>query len=65
MKWSKFYSLQEISFVNILFKYQTVLFDPYIGPYLRASVDLGAMAMKGYSTFPKALEILESHHQIV
>ena len=36
-----------------------VLFDPYIGPYqkvpLRASVDLGAMAMKGCTAFPKAL----------
>ena len=34
-----------------------VLFNPYMGPYqvlpLRARVDLGAMAMKGYSTFPK------------
>ena len=35
-----------------------VLFNPYIGPYqvlpLRARVNLGAMAMKGYSTIPKA-----------
>ncbi len=34
-----------------------MLFDPYIGPYqvlpLRARVVLGAMAMKGYSTFPE------------
>ena len=27
-------------------------------------VDVGAMAMKGYSTFPKAPTLLESHHQI-
>ena len=32
---------------------------------LRAKVDLGAMAMKGYSAFPKALTLLEPHHQIV
>ena len=32
---------------------------------LRVRVDLGAIAMKGYSTFPKALALLESHHQIV
>ena len=31
---------------------------------LRARVDLGAMAMKGYSTFPKAPTLLEPHHQI-
>ena len=45
-----------------------VLFNPYIGPYqvlpLRARVDLGAMAMKGYSAFPKAPALLEPHHQI-
>ena len=28
-------------------------------------VDLGAMAMKGYSTFPKTPALLEPHHQIV
>ena len=32
---------------------------------LRARVDLGAMAIKGYSTFPKAPALLEPHHQIV
>ena len=32
---------------------------------LWARVDLGAMAMKGYSTFPKAPALLEPHHQIV
>ena len=32
---------------------------------LQASVDLGAMAMKGYSAFPKAPALLEPHHQIV
>ena len=30
---------------------------------LRVRVDLGVMAMKGYSTFPRALE-LEPHHQM-
>ena len=31
----------------------------------RARVDLGAMAMKGYSAFPKAPASLEPYHQIV
>ena len=46
-----------------------VLFNPLIGPYqvlpFRARVDLGAMAMKGYSAFPKAPASLELHHQII
>ena len=46
-----------------------VLFNPYIGPYqvlqLRAREDLGAMAMKESSAFPKASASLEPHHQIV
>ena len=29
---------------------------------LRARVDLGAMAMKEYSTFPKAPALHEPHH---
>ncbi len=32
---------------------------------LRARGNLGAMAMKGYSAFPKAPALLEPHHQIV
>ena len=44
-----------------------VLFNPEIGPYgvvpLRARVDMGAMAIKGYSAFPKAPVLLETHHQ--
>ena len=32
---------------------------------LRARVDLGAMAMKGYSAFPKVPALLEPHQQIV
>ena len=32
---------------------------------LRARVNQGAMAMKRYSTFPKAPALLEPHHQIV
>ena len=31
----------------------------------RDRVDLGVMAMKGYSAFPKAPALLELHHQIV
>ena len=33
--------------------------------YLTHRVDLGAMAMKGYAAFPKALALLEPCHQIV
>ena len=32
---------------------------------LWARVDLGVMAMKGYSAFPKTLALLEPHHQII
>ena len=32
---------------------------------LRATVDLGSMAMKEYSAFPKAPAVLEHHHQII
>ena len=32
---------------------------------LCAMVDLGAITVKGYSTFPKAPSLLEPHHQIV
>ena len=31
---------------------------------LRAIVDLGVMAVNGYSAFPKVSVLLESHHQI-
>ena len=48
---------------------QLVLFNPQIGPYqmltFQAREDLGAMAMKGYSAFPKSPTSLEPHHQIV
>ena len=40
-----------------------------MGPYqvqpLRVRMDLEAMAMKGYSAFPKAQGLLEPHYQIV
>ena len=46
-------------------KFSVVLFDPLIGPYhvvpLRARVDLGAMAIKGYSAFLKAPALLKPH----
>ena len=48
------------------FECKTVLFDPKIGPYqvlpLRARMNVGVMAMKEYSTFSKALALLEPHH---
>ena len=46
-----------------------VLFDPYLGPTqlqpLRARVDRGSMAIKGYSTFPRFPALLEPHHHIL
>ena len=46
-----------------------VLLNPLIGLYQmlprRARVDLGAMAMKGCSVFPKAPTLLKPHHQAV
>ena len=48
---------------------QTVLFDPYIGPYrmlsFRARIDTGAIAIKRYSTFPKARTLPEPHHLVI
>ena len=54
--------------IQLNISYSLVLFDPLIGPNqllpLRDRVYLGAMAMKGYSTFPKAPTLLEPHDQI-
>ena len=51
------------------FKCETFLLDPEIGPYqvlpLRARVDVGAIAMKGYSAFLKVPALLKTHDQIV
>ena len=57
----KLFSLPQT--INFRISMLLVLFNPQIGPYqvlpLRARVDLGAMAMKGYSAFPKAPALLE------
>ena len=58
-------------FVYTQLNVQTIyfsLFDPKIGlnqvlPF-RARGDQGAMAMKGYSAFPKDPTLLKPHHQI-
>ena len=46
-----------------------ILFNPKIGLYqvlpYQAKVDLGAMAMKGCSIFPKASALLGPRHQTV
>ena len=46
-----------------------VLFNPYIAPYqvlpCQARVDLGVMAMKRCTVFPKAPALLGPHHQTV
>ena len=54
-----------MSFVCTQFRYQTVPFNPYQVLPLWTSVDLGAMATKGYSAFSKALALLEPPHHIV
>ena len=54
---------------SLLNQHTLVIFDPLIRPYqeppLEVRVDLGAMAMKGYSAFTKAPVLQEPHHQIV
>ena len=54
--------------IAIYFLFSLTFTSLYVGPYqvlqLRVRVDLRAMAMKGYSALPKALALLESHHQI-
>ena len=58
-----------IETIQFSIRMQLVLFNPLVGPYqvlpFRARVDLRAIAVKGYSTFPKASALLESHHEIV
>ena len=61
---------QTIQFsISTQFKCQKVQVYPLIGPSqvltLRVRVNLGVMAMKGYSAFPKATTLLEPHQQIV
>ena len=64
----KQFSLALVRSLKVKKKFSLVLFDPKIGPYqllpLRPTVDVGAMAMKGYSVFLKAPALLEPHHQI-
>ena len=64
----QFYFKQFNLACHLLARSQTVLFDPQIRPYqmlpLRVKMDLGAMAMKGYSIFPKCPRLLP-HYQIV
>ena len=71
-------SIKHQSFIYILLNVKTVLFQTiqlsistqfssiwHIDRTLWVKVDLGAMAMKEYSTFPNAPTLLEPHHQIV
>ena len=54
--------------IQFLLECQMDLFDLLIGPYQvlppRFRVNLGAMAMKVFSAFPKATALQEPHHQI-
>ena len=60
------YSIKHKSFAFIQFKCQTVIFHPWIVPYLvqplRTRVDLGAMGMKEYSALLKAPVMIGSSH---
>ena len=49
----------------MVYFYLTNREDPYQVLPFQVRMDLGAMAMKGYSTFPKTPALLEPHHQIV
>ena len=51
--------------LNINQFYLTYREGPYQVLPLQARVNQGAMAMKEYSTFPKAPALLEPHYQIV
>ena len=66
---SKTFLFQAIQFsqtIHFSISMPLVLFNPYIEPYQVlphwSRVDLGAMAMKGFSAFPKAPVILEPHY---
>ena len=52
--------------VSISTQFECQVFDPHIRPFqvlqLKARMNLGAKAMKSYSTFPKALAFLEPRH---
>ena len=58
-----------ISSNSVWYKLILVLFDPLMGPYqvlsLWARVDLGVMAIKGYSAFPKVRAFVEPHHKML
>ena len=58
-----------IQTIHFSISMRLVLLNPQRGPYqvlpLRTRADLGAMAMKGFSAFPKAPASVEPHHQIV
>ena len=64
-----FQAIQFSQTVQFSISIPLVLFSPQIGPYqvlqLRARVDVGAMAMKSGSVFPKPPAFLKPHHQIV
>ena len=50
--------------INKLIKMIYTVYFYHSGLPLRARVDLGAVAIKGYSTFPKAPALLEPQHQM-
>ena len=50
---------------NMVQFYLTDRQDPYQVPPLRAGVDLGVVAIKRHSAFPKAPALQEPHHQTV
>ena len=63
---SKQFYLERFSLAS---EHSLVLSDLYVGPSQvpphQDRVDLGAMAMKGYTALSKAPELLQPHHQIV
>ena len=63
-----FQAIQFTQTIHFSISMLLVLFNPLIWPYqvlpLRTRVELEAMAMKGYSAFPKAPALLKPHHHI-
>ena len=62
---SKQFYFKQFSLVSAQFSYIWPIDRTLLDATLRAKLHLGAMAIKGYSAFPKAPALLEPDHQII